>query len=85
MAFAKAFGVMPSTEEGAKKFAETYPADAAFAAGGAVRARARSTCAGFDPVMSAFNSKMATLGKGGDPKAMLAELQKNGDAALQGN
>ena len=35
MAFAKAFGVMPSTEEGAKKFAVTYPADAAFAAGGA--------------------------------------------------
>ena len=38
MAFAKAFGVMPSTEEGAKKFAATYPADAAFAAGGALRA-----------------------------------------------
>ena len=35
--------------------------------------------------MSAFNSKMATLSKGGDPKAMLAELQKNGDAALEGN
>ena len=37
MAFAKAFGVMPSTQEGAKKFAATYPDDAAFAAGGAVR------------------------------------------------
>ena len=41
--------------------------------------------AGFDPVMSAFNSKMATLSKGGDAKAMLAELQKNGEAALKGN
>ena len=40
---------------------------------------------GFDPVMAAFNSKMATLSKGGDPKAMLAELQKNGDAALKGS
>ena len=37
---------------------------------------------GFDPVMAAFNSKLATLGKGGDPKAMLAELQKNGTAAI---
>ena len=84
MAFAKAFGVMPSTQEGAKKFAETYPADAAFAAGGAY-AQGPVNLPGFDPVMAAFNSKMATLSKGGDPKAMLAELQKNGDAALKGS
>src|SRR3954462_6772497 len=84
MAFAKAFGVMPSTQEGAKKFAETYSADAAFAAGGAY-AQGPVNQPGFDPVMAAFNSKMATLSKGGDPKAMLAELQKNGDAALKGS
>ena len=84
MAFAKAFGVMPSTQEGATKFAATYPADAAFAAGGQY-AQGPVNTAGFDPVMSAFNSKMATLSKGGDAKAMLAELQKNGDAALKGN
>jgi len=76
--------VMPSTQEGAKKFAEPYPADAAFAAGGQY-AQGPVNAAGFDPVMSAFNSKMATLSKGGDAKAMLAELQKNGDAALKGN
>lgn len=34
--------------------------------------------------MKAFNSKMATLSKGGDPKAMLTKLQKNGTAALAG-
>ena len=84
MAFAKAFGVMPSTQDGATKFAAAYPADAAFAAGGAY-AQGPVNTAGFDPVMSAFNSKMATLSKGGDAKAMLAELQKNGDAALKGN
>jgi hypothetical protein len=32
--------------------------------------------------MAAFNSTLATLGKGADPKAMLADLQKNGTAAI---
>ena len=84
MAFAKAFGVMPSTQEGAQKFAQAYPDDAAFAAGGQY-GQGPVNLPGFDPVMSAFNSKLATLGKGGDPKAMLAELQKNGTAALSGS
>jgi len=84
MAFAKAFGVMPSTEEGAQKFASTYPDDAAFAAGGQY-GQGPVNLPGFDPVMSAFNSKLATLGKGGDPKAMLALLQKNGTSALSGS
>lgn len=81
--FAKAYGVMPSTVEGAKKFAETYPQDAAFAAGGEY-GQGPVNLPGFDPVMADFNSKLATLGKGGDPKAMLAKLQKNGTAALAG-
>jgi multiple sugar transport system substrate-binding protein len=29
-----------------------------------------------------LKTKMATLGKGGDAKAMLADLQKNGTAAI---
>jgi multiple sugar transport system substrate-binding protein len=82
--FAKAFGVMPSTTEGSKKFAELYPDDAAFAAGGEY-GQGPVNLPGFDPVMAKFNSKLATLGKNGDPKAMLSELQKNGDAALAGN
>jgi hypothetical protein len=32
--------------------------------------------------MAAFSSTLATLGKGADPKAMLAALQKNGTAAI---
>ncbi len=83
MAFAKAFGVMPSTEEGAKKFAAAYPDDSAFEAGGHY-GQGPVNLPGFDPVMTAFNSKLATLSKGGDPKAMLAALQKNGTAALAG-
>ena len=81
LAFTKAFGPMPSTAAGIAKFKTEYPDDAAFAAGGDY-GQGPVNLPGFDPVMAAFNSKLATLGKGGDPKAMLAELQKNGTAAI---
>lgn len=84
MTFAAAFGVMPSTEAGAKQFAEKYPNDAAFVAGGAY-GQGPVNLPGFDEVMSKFNSQLAQLGKGADPKQMLDELQKNGTAALSGN
>jgi len=83
LAFTKAFGPMPSTEEGVAKFKTDYPDDAAFAAGGDY-GQGPVNLPGFDPVMAKFNSKLATLGKGADPKAMLAELQKNGTAAMAG-
>jgi multiple sugar transport system substrate-binding protein len=83
LAFTKAFGPMPSTVAGIAQYKALYPNDAAFAAGGAY-GQGPVNLAGFDPVMSAFNSQLATLGKGGDPKAMLAALQKNGTAALAG-
>jgi len=81
LAFTKAFGPMPSTADGIAKFKTQYPQDAAFAAGGDY-GQGPVNLPGFDPVMSAFNSKLATLGKGGDPKSMLADLQKNGAAVL---
>ena len=83
LAFTKAFGPMPSTEDGIAKFKTAYPADAPFAAGGDY-GQGAVNAPGMDPVMKAFNSKMATLSKSGDPKAMLADLQKNGTAALAG-
>ena len=83
LAFTKAFGPMPSTVAGVAQYKALYPNDAAFAAGGAY-GQGPVNLPGFDPVMSAFNSKLATLGKGGDPKAMLADLQKNGTAAIAG-
>ncbi len=83
MAFADAFGVMPSTEEGAKAFAAKYPESQAFVAGGQY-AQGPVNLPGFDEVMAKFNSELATMGKGGDPNAWLAELQKNGTAALAG-
>ena len=84
MAFADAFGVMPSTEAGAKAFAAKYPDSVAFVDGGAY-AQGPVNLPGFDEVMSKFNSELATLGKGGDFHPWLAELQKNGTAALSGN
>ncbi|GAA2744579.1 hypothetical protein GCM10009868_22770 [Terrabacter aerolatus] len=83
MAFADAFGVMPSTEEGAKAFASKYPDSQAFVTGGQY-AQGPVNLPGFDDVMNKFNSQLATMGKGGDPNAWLAELQKNGTAALAG-
>ncbi len=82
MSFAKAFGVMPSTTEGAKQYAAEFPDDAAFTAGGEY-GTGPVNLAGFDPVMSAFNTDLEQLASK-DPKSILATLQKNGDSALKG-
>ena len=82
MAFAKAFGVMPSTKAGSEQYAKEFPDDAAFVAGGEY-GQGPVNVPGFDPVMAAFNTGLEQLATK-DPKAILAELQKNGDAALKG-
>lgn len=82
MAFAKAFGVMPSTTAGSKEYAAAYPQDAAFVAGGSY-GTGPVNLPGFDPVMAAFNTDLEQLATK-DPKTILASLQKNGDAALKG-
>jgi multiple sugar transport system substrate-binding protein len=82
MAFAKAFGVMPSTTEGSTQYAAAFPDDAAFVAGGAY-GTGPVNLPGFDPVMSAFNTDLEQLASK-DPKTILSSLQKNGDAALKG-
>ncbi len=84
MAFAKAFGVMPSTTSGVDQYQKEYPQFAAFAAGGAY-GQGAVNAPGMQPVMAKFNSELATLSKGGDPKKMLDELQKNGEAVLSGS
>lgn len=83
MAFAEAYGVMPSTVEGAERFAEEYPEDAAFAAGGEY-GQGPVNLPGFEPVLADFNSQLATLGKGGDLDKALESFQENGSAALGG-
>ncbi|HET7477224.1 MAG TPA: extracellular solute-binding protein [Dermatophilaceae bacterium] len=81
MSFAKAFGVMPSTKAGIEQYKTQFPDKAAFANGGEY-GQGPVNLPGFDPVMAAFNSKLEQLGSA-DPKPMLAELQKNGEAALK--
>jgi multiple sugar transport system substrate-binding protein len=82
MAFADAFGVMPSTEEGSERFAKEYPEDAAFAAGGEY-GQGPVNIPGFDPVKAALNSNLEQLATK-DTKAILSDLQKNTEAALKG-
>ena len=82
LAFAKAFGVMPSTTEGVSQYAAAFPDDAAFAAGGAY-GTGPVNLPGFDPVMSAFNTDLEQLATK-DPRTILSSLQKNGTAALKG-
>ncbi|KGN42205.1 hypothetical protein N801_01310 [Knoellia aerolata DSM 18566] len=82
MEFAKAFGVMPSTKDGSQQYAQQFPDDAAFAAGGEY-GQGPVNAPGFDPVMAAFNTDLEQL-KTKEPKAILESLQKNGTSALGG-
>jgi multiple sugar transport system substrate-binding protein len=85
MAFAKAFGVMPSVKSAQAQFAQQFPAQKAFV-DGAANATGPTSLPGFDQVQKDFDSKILGLSNGSsDPKAMLAALQKNGDAALKAN
>ena len=74
---------MASTTEGLKQYSAKYPESAAYVAGAAY-GQGPVNLPGMDDVMSKFNSQLATLSKGGDPAQMLADLQKNGQAALAG-
>jgi len=85
IAFAKAFGVMPSVKSAATQFSEQFPDQKAFV-DGAADATGPTSLPGFDQVQKDFDSKILGLSNGSsDPKAMLAALQKNGDAALKAN
>ncbi len=83
MKFADAFGVMPSTTAGLEQFKAKYPDSAAYVAG-AEYGQGPVNLAGVDDVITKFNSALGTLPKGGDLSKMLADLQKNGTAALAG-
>ena len=83
LAFADAFGVIPSTESAAASYGEKYPENAAFVAG-ADYAVSPVNFAGSADVVADFNAQLAGLA-GGDPKSMLASFQENLQAALDEN
>ena len=80
MAFADAFGVIPSTESAAATYAESYPENAAFVAG-ADYAVSPVNFDGAATVFGDFNAQLESL-IGGDAKSILASLQTNLQAAL---
>lgn len=80
MAFADAFGVIPSTESGAATYAEQFPENAAFVAG-VEYAESPVAFAGAADVITDFNASLEGIATG-DPASILAQLQTNLQAAL---
>ncbi|MFE9886675.1 extracellular solute-binding protein [Streptomyces scopuliridis] len=80
LAFADAFGVMPSRTSALKTYAEKTPQAKAWVDGSAY-AQGPVTIAGFDKVLSQFNTDLQSL-RTADPKTILADLQRNGEQAI---
>jgi len=80
LAFADAFGVIPSTESGAATYAESYPENASFVAGNDY-AVTPVNFAGSATVIADFNAQLESL-IGGDAATILGTLQTNLQAAL---
>jgi multiple sugar transport system substrate-binding protein len=79
LAFAEAFGVIPSTESGSAAYAEQFPENAAFVAG-VEYAQSPVAFAGAATAVADFNSSLETQGLS-DPAAVLGPFQENLEAA----
>ncbi|AQZ63997.1 Sugar-binding periplasmic protein [[Actinomadura] parvosata subsp. kistnae] len=75
LAFARAFGVMPSRQSAKDAYLKEFPGDAAFVAG-ADYAQGPVNAPKMDSVLSDFDSGLQKLATS-DPKQLLARLQKN--------
>jgi multiple sugar transport system substrate-binding protein len=80
MEFARAFGVMPSVQSAADAYAEEFPQLAAFVEQGE-SAQTVPNQEGVNEVIADFNAQLEGL-DGGDPAAILADVQENLSAAL---
>ncbi|MDQ1022128.1 sugar ABC transporter substrate-binding protein [Streptomyces afghaniensis] len=77
---ADSFGVMPSRTSALAEYAKKNPSAKAWADATAY-AQGPVTVAGFDKVLTQFNTDLAQLNTG-DPEKILADLQSNGEQAL---
>ena len=77
---AAAFGVMPSRTSALAEYARRTPSAKAWVDASA-DAQGPVTVAGFDKVLTQFNTGLAALGTT-DPGKILADLQRNGEQAL---
>ncbi|MCQ8828470.1 sugar ABC transporter substrate-binding protein [Streptomyces malaysiensis] len=78
--FADAFGVMPSRTSALAQYAKQAPDAKAWVDANAY-AQGPVTVAGFDKVLSQFNTELQSL-RTTDPKKILAALQRNGEQSL---
>ncbi|MFD8158548.1 sugar ABC transporter substrate-binding protein [Streptomyces malaysiensis] len=78
--FADAFGVMPSRTSALAQYAKQAPDAKAWVDANAY-AQGPVTVAGFDKVLSQFNTELQSL-RTTDPKKILAGLQRNGEQSL---
>ncbi|MEU5546449.1 extracellular solute-binding protein [Streptomyces sioyaensis] len=78
--FADAFGVMPSRTSALSEYGKRVPDAKAWVDAGAY-AQGPVTLAGFDKVLTQFNTNLQSL-RTSDPKKILAGLQRNGGQAL---
>jgi multiple sugar transport system substrate-binding protein len=80
MTFAKGFGVMPSRQSAGAQFTQQFPTDKAFI-DGAAYAQGPVNAPKMDSVLADFDTGLQGLASG-DPKALLARVQKNTESAL---
>ncbi|BCJ62342.1 sugar ABC transporter substrate-binding protein [Micromonospora endophytica] len=83
MAFAKAFGVMPSRQSVRDQYTAEFPADKPFI-DGAEYAQGPVNAPKMDSVLQDLEAGLQGLA-GGDPKKILATFDKNAQAALGGS
>ncbi|WP_244872180.1 extracellular solute-binding protein [Catellatospora sp. TT07R-123] len=82
LAFADAYGVMPSLRSARDRYLRRFPADAAFLAG-ADHARGPVNAPRLSRVLADFDSRLQDLAAA-DPAVILARLQRNLTAVLPG-
>ena len=80
MAFADAFGVMPSRQSAAPTYSKKFPEDAAFIAGGEY-GHGPVNAPGMEQVVADLNSKLENLSGANIPQVM-RDFDTNADAAL---
>jgi multiple sugar transport system substrate-binding protein len=82
LAFADAFGVMPSRQSAQGPYTQKYPEDAPFVAG-AQYGHGPVNAPKMDSVLADLDTGLQNLG-GTDPKALLQRFQKNAQTAIGG-
>lgn len=81
LAFAEAFGVMPSRQSAEADYVAAFPDDAAFIAGGEY-GQGPVNLPGLAPVLADLDSQLEQL-EGADVDSILESFQTNAEAALQ--